>query len=120
MTYPRFVFGIMQCVLALLLLVGGPSQTHPSYGSTILVLAASADLVVSDAQPHKGAIKREAEQNLGLKRTHWPSPKALVPAQSEGPAPTSFVEAGHCTPSALHVSLHRPCAAPPTGPPSSR
>ncbi len=119
MTYPRFVFGIMQCVLALLLLVGGPSQSHPSYGSTILVLATGADLVVSNAQTHRGAIKREAEQNLGLKRNHWPTPKALVPAQSEATAPTSFVEAGHCTRPALHVGLHRPCAAPPTGPPSS-
>jgi hypothetical protein len=53
MTYPRFVFGIMQCVLALLLLVGGPSQSYPSYSPTILLPAAGADLVVSDAQPHK-------------------------------------------------------------------
>ncbi len=107
--------------------LGAFSNHYPDLRPTIYrpdadvtALAAGADLVISDAQPHKGAIKREAEQNLGLKRSHWPTPKALAPAQSEGTERTSFVEAGYCSPSALHVSLHRPCAAPPTGPPSSR
>ncbi len=119
MTYPRFIFGIMQCVLALLLLAGGPNQSHPSHGATIQFSLAGADLAISDAQPHKGAIKREAEQHLGIKRDHWPTPKALTQAQPKASERASIVEARYCIRPPLDVERHRPCASPPTGPPSS-
>lgn len=120
MTHPRFIFGIMQCVLALLLLVGGPNQAHPSSGATLLRPADGAGPVLADAHPHKGALKREAEQNLTAKRGHWPGPKGVVPARPEkGAEPTGFVEAAFCIPPAPDGRRRRICASPPTGPPST-
>jgi hypothetical protein len=116
----RIRFGIMQCLLALLLLLDAP---HPDFGlrNTAAVAAgATSDAVVLASQPPETVFKHETANSLCIvKRNDDHGPKAIGPAAPGIVGPPRLVVASQPAPPLLHVPRHRVLAAPPTGPPSA-
>lgn len=120
MKLARSLGGILQCVFALLLLAGQPGAL-PSPARAFLGISTSNDQsLVREAQPYKAAFKHETGQTLGItKRNTEPSPKILVADQWLVTPSQTVYGVRACGPPAPPLARHRPCASPPTGPPSA-
>jgi hypothetical protein len=114
----RYRFGIMQCLLALLLLLDAPYPGLEARGPVQVSTSIGSAAVVLTAQPPETVYKHETARSIGvIKRGEDPSPKAVGISPSSGVTPPPFSFARALAPPALNVRRHRVLASPPTGPP---
>jgi hypothetical protein len=116
----RIRFGILQCVLALLLMLDAPNPDFDLRGPASVAAASASDLAVLSAQPPEAVYKSETGNGAGIfkrKDDHGPQPGASASAGTIEPPRLELARSA--APPALHVRRHRVLASPPTGPPSA-
>jgi hypothetical protein len=116
----RVRFGIMQCILALLLLLGAPNSDFGAGNTAAAAVAPAADAIVLASQPPNVVYKHETASGICIvKRNDDHNPGAIGTATAEEVDPPRWVHSRKPDPPPLHLWRHRVLAAPPTGPPSA-